>query len=79
MTLSHFIDGVVLQAQTQRREADDTPGAALAALAGLLDGGMAAPLVVALRDGGDHSARRPSNTVIDGTAAALERHREDGR
>jgi TetR/AcrR family tetracycline transcriptional repressor len=73
----------VLQAQTQRREADDTPGAALAALAGLLDGGMAAPLVVALRDGGDplgeEAFEHGLRVLIDGTAAALERHREDGR
>lgn len=83
MTLSHFVDGVVLQAQAQRHEADDTPGAALAALAGVLDGGMAAPLVVALRDGGDplgeDAFEHGLRVMIDGTAAALERHREDGR
>jgi TetR/AcrR family transcriptional regulator, tetracycline repressor protein len=61
--------------QTQRQESVHNPQDPLVALAELLDGGMSAMLLVAIRDGGsavgepafEHGLR----VLIDGTAGAL--------
>ena len=78
--LSHYATGFVLQEQAEgpgpasAEQADQ-----LAGLTGLLDGRVSATLVVALREGGspvgeaafEHGLR----ALIEGTAAALARHR----
>ncbi|MEO3871136.1 TetR/AcrR family transcriptional regulator C-terminal domain-containing protein [Nonomuraea sp. B12E4] len=69
--IGRYVLGFVLQEQNEH-----LPATPMDELAGLLDGGVSAPLLVALRDGGsmgeaafEHGLR----TLIDGTAAALAR------
>ncbi|GAA0839528.1 tetracycline resistance transcriptional repressor TetR(A) [Streptosporangium amethystogenes subsp. fukuiense] len=72
-----YINGFVLREQAERQESSDDPSQRLAAVAALLDAGMDATLLRALREGGssvgeeafDHGLR----ALIDGTTAALQR------
>lgn len=72
-----YINGFVLREQAERPKSADEPSQRLAALAALLERGMDAALLLAIREGGsslgdeafDHGLR----ALIDGTAAALQR------
>ncbi|MER6171927.1 TetR/AcrR family transcriptional regulator C-terminal domain-containing protein [Streptosporangium sp. NPDC001681] len=75
--LTRYVNGCVLQEQTERQEHAGTPADRLAALAGLLDGGTEATLLVALRESGgspgEDAFEHGLRALIDGTAAALAR------
>jgi TetR/AcrR family tetracycline transcriptional repressor len=77
--INHYVNGSVLQEQTERQETAERPEDPLADLAALLDGGSTATLVVAIRTGGglsgDEAFEHGLRTLIDGTAAALARER----
>ena len=75
--LTHYVNGSVLQEQTDGRRGSPAEPAALAALAERLVGDSSSPLVVAIYEGGsslgekifEHGLR----AFIDGTASALTR------
>lgn len=73
--LAYYVNGFVLQEQASPEQ----PSAQLAALAELLDGGMSAPLLVAVREGGnplgEQAFEHGLRALLDGTAAALARQR----
>lgn len=81
--LTRYVNGCVLQEQTERREQADAPPDRLAALAGLLDGsdggdrGREATLIAALRESGgsfgEDAFEHGLQALIDGTATALAR------
>ncbi len=76
--ISRYVNGFVLQEQTERRPAaPGGPQEQLAALAALLDRGTEATLLQAFRQGGAASGEAAFEhglrTLIDGTAAALDR------
>ncbi|MER5420806.1 TetR/AcrR family transcriptional regulator C-terminal domain-containing protein [Streptosporangium roseum] len=72
-----YINGFVLREQAERQESADEPSQRLAAVTAMLERGTDATLLLAIREGGgslgdeafDHGLR----TLIDGTAAALQR------
>lgn len=74
-TISQYVNGFVLLEQAERPASTQAPDERLAALAGLLEAGSSAPLLVAMREGGgstggdtfEHGLR----TLIEGTAATL--------
>lgn len=74
-TVWHYINGFVLQEQTERQEKPRTPSDPLTALAERLDAGTSGTLIAALRDGGDplgeQAFEEGLQTLIDGTTAAL--------
>ena len=74
-SLSHYVNGFVLQAQGERREPSAPPEDLLAAVAGQLDGGMSAPLIAAMLEGGgplgEDAFEHGLRALIDGTAAVL--------
>ncbi|WP_436758888.1 TetR/AcrR family transcriptional regulator C-terminal domain-containing protein [Streptosporangium sp. V21-05] len=75
--LTRYVNGCVLQEQTERREDADAPPDRLAALAGLLDGGTEATLIAAFRESGgsfgEDTFEHGLRALIDGTATALAR------
>ncbi|WP_030911703.1 TetR/AcrR family transcriptional regulator C-terminal domain-containing protein [Streptosporangium amethystogenes] len=75
--LTRYVNGCVLQEQTERQEHAGTPADRPAALAGLLDGGTGATLLAALRESGgspgEDAFEHGLRALIDGTAAALAR------
>jgi TetR/AcrR family transcriptional regulator, tetracycline repressor protein len=75
--LTRYVNGFVLQEQTERQGAAAPPADQLAALAGLLDGGMSATLLVAIREGGSSLSEEAFEygvrALIDGTTSALAR------
>ncbi|MFF5114441.1 TetR/AcrR family transcriptional regulator C-terminal domain-containing protein [Streptosporangium sp. NPDC000509] len=75
--LTRYVNGYVLQEQSERREHSDAPADRLAALGGLLDGGMEATLIAALRESGgsfgEDAFEHGLQALIDGTATALAR------
>jgi len=77
--LAYYVNGFVLQEQASRQEDRGQPADQLAALAELLDGGASASLLVAIREGGsplgEEAFEHGLRALIDGTAAALARHR----
>jgi TetR/AcrR family tetracycline transcriptional repressor len=79
MALAHYVNGFVLQEQTERQEDTEQPADELAAMAELLDGGTAATLMVAIRAGGrplgEDAFAHGLQALIDGTAAAMARQR----
>ncbi|HUR08240.1 MAG TPA: TetR/AcrR family transcriptional regulator C-terminal domain-containing protein [Nonomuraea sp.] len=74
-SVTHYVNGFVLQVQSERREPSAPPEDLLAALAGQLDGGMSAPLIAALLEGGnplgEEAFEHGLRALIDGTAATL--------
>ncbi|WP_410670617.1 TetR/AcrR family transcriptional regulator C-terminal domain-containing protein [Amycolatopsis sp. cmx-4-68] len=78
-TISQYVNGFVLLEQAKPREAAQNPANQLATLAGLLDGGASAPLLVAIREGGtttgDDAFEHGVRTLIEGTTATLDQHR----
>ncbi|WP_440065546.1 TetR/AcrR family transcriptional regulator C-terminal domain-containing protein [Streptosporangium sp. OZ121] len=79
--LTRYVNGCVLQEQTERQASSGTPADRFAALAELLDGGMEATLLVAFRESGgsfgEDAFEHGLRTLIDGTAAALVLERSD--
>ena len=79
MALAHYVNGFVLQEQTERQEDTEPSGDALAATAGLLDGGGSSTLLLAIRQGGsplgEDAFEHGLQALIDGTAAAVSRQR----
>ncbi len=79
--LTRYVNGCVLQEQTERQAPSGTPADRFAALAELLDGGMEATLLTAFRESGGSFAEdafeHGLRTLIDGTAAALVLERSD--
>jgi TetR/AcrR family tetracycline transcriptional repressor len=75
--VTQYINGFVLQEQTQRQDPTGAPADQLAALAALLDGGPTATLVVAVREAGvglpDEAFEHGLTVLLDGSAAALTR------
>src|SRR6266540_2129841 len=75
--LTRYVNGFVLQEQTERQGAAAPPADQLAALAGLLDGGTSATLLVAIREGGSSLSEEAFEygvrALIDGTTSALAR------
>jgi TetR/AcrR family tetracycline transcriptional repressor len=74
--LTNYVTGFVLREQTERPiDPGMSPAARLAALAQLLEGGVSAPLLVAIRDGGsplgEQAFEHGLTALIDGTAVAL--------
>lgn len=73
----HYVNGFVLQEQTQRQDSAQTPTDPLVALAGHLDSGTSATFIEAIREGGnplsDHAFEHGLRALIDGTTAALAR------
>jgi TetR/AcrR family tetracycline transcriptional repressor len=75
MAIAHYVNGFVLQEQTERQEDTEPPADELAAMTEQLDGGSSATLMVAIREGGwplgqdafEHGLR----ALIDGTTTAL--------
>jgi AcrR family transcriptional regulator len=75
MAIAHYVNGFVLQEQTERQEDTQPPADELPAMAEQLDGGSSATLMVAIREGGwplgqdafEHGLR----ALIDGTTTAL--------
>ncbi|WP_329428945.1 TetR/AcrR family transcriptional regulator C-terminal domain-containing protein [Streptosporangium sp. NBC_01495] len=76
-SLTRYVNGCVLQEQSERREHPGTPPDRLAALAGQLDGGMEATLITAFRESGgsfgEDAFEHGLRALIDGTAIALAR------
>ena len=76
-TLSRYVNGFVLQEQTERRGRPEPPADQLAAVAELLDGGTSAVLLSAIREGGsplgEEAFEHGLQVVMDGTSAALAR------
>lgn len=74
MAVAHYVNGFVLQEQTERQDTQQ-PADGLAALAGLLDGGPSATLLVAIRQGGpplsEDAFEHGLQALINGTTAAL--------
>jgi AcrR family transcriptional regulator len=79
--LAYYVNGFVLQEQASRQEDAKQPSDQLAALAELLSGGASAPLLVAIREGGnplgEQAFEHGLRALIDGTAAALARQRSN--
>jgi TetR/AcrR family tetracycline transcriptional repressor len=75
--LTHYVTGFVLREQTERQESTEQPQGQLAAVADLLEGGMSATLIVAIREGGspvsEHAFEHGLRALIDGTTTALTR------
>jgi TetR/AcrR family tetracycline transcriptional repressor len=75
MAFAHYVNGFVLQEQTERQENAEQPGDEVAALTGLLDRGTSATLLVAIREGGpslsEDAFEHGLRALIDGTTAAL--------
>jgi TetR/AcrR family transcriptional regulator, tetracycline repressor protein len=75
MAIAHYVNGFVLQEQTERQEDTQPPADELAAMTEQLDGGSSATLMAAIREGGwplgqdafEHGLR----ALIDGTTTAL--------
>ena len=75
MAIAHYVNGFVLQEQTERQEDTQPPADEPAAMTELADGGDWPTLLVAIREGGsplgeeafDHGLR----ALIDGTTTAL--------
>jgi TetR/AcrR family transcriptional regulator, tetracycline repressor protein len=79
MAVAHYVTGFVLQEQSSQRQHPQEPPDQLAELAGLLDGGESSTLLVAIREGGsplgEDAFEDGLRALIDGTAAAVVRHR----
>lgn len=75
--VTQYVNGFVLQEQTQRQEPVEAPTDPLAALAAVLDRGQTATLVVAIREAGiglrDEAFEQGLEMLMDGATAALER------
>jgi TetR/AcrR family tetracycline transcriptional repressor len=76
-TLSRYVNGFVLQEQTERRGRAEPPADQLAAVAELLDGGTSSALLSAIREGGsplgEEAFEHGLQVLMDGTSAALAR------
>jgi TetR/AcrR family tetracycline transcriptional repressor len=77
--LTRYVNGFVLQEQAELHQDAEGPPDQLAALAGLLDGGTAATLLVAIRNGGsplsEQAFEHGLRALIDGTTIALAHQR----
>jgi TetR/AcrR family tetracycline transcriptional repressor len=75
MAIAHYVNGFVLQEQTERQEDTQPPAGELAAMAELLDGGDWSTLLVAIREGGsplgEDAFEHGLQALIDGTTTAL--------
>jgi TetR/AcrR family transcriptional regulator, tetracycline repressor protein len=75
MAIAHYVNGFVLQEQTERQDDAEQPAEQLAALAGLLDSGRSATLLVAIHQGGnplgEQAFEHGLRALINGTATAL--------
>ena len=75
MAIAHYVNGFVLQEQTERQEDTQPPAGELAAMAELLDGGGWSTLLVAIREGGsplgEEAFEYGLQALIDGTTTAL--------
>jgi TetR/AcrR family transcriptional regulator, tetracycline repressor protein len=75
MAIAHYVNGFVLQEQTERQEDTEPPAGELAAMAELLDGGDWSTLLVAIREGGsplgEDAFEHGLQALIDGTTTAL--------
>ena len=74
MAIAHYVNGFVLQEQTERQDTQQ-PADGLAALAGPLDGGPSATLLLAIRQGGqplsEDAFEHGLQALVNGTTAAL--------
>jgi TetR/AcrR family tetracycline transcriptional repressor len=75
--ITRYVNGFVLQEQTERQDSADTPAQQLAALASLLDRGISATLIVAFHEGGstlsEEAFEHGLRTFIDGTTMTLDK------
>jgi TetR/AcrR family tetracycline transcriptional repressor len=75
MAIAHYVNGFVLQEQTERQEDTQPPADELAAMTEQLDGGSSATLLEAIREGGsplgDEAFEYGLQALIDGTTTAL--------
>jgi TetR/AcrR family tetracycline transcriptional repressor len=75
MAIAHYVNGFVLQEQTERQEDTQPPADELAAMTERLDGGSSATLLVAIREGGsplgEDAFEHGLQALIDGTTTAL--------
>src|SRR5512132_2290451 len=75
MAMAHYVNGFVLQEQTERQEDTQPPAGEPAAMAELLDGGDWSTLLVAIREGGsplgEDAFEHGLQALIDGTTTAL--------
>jgi TetR/AcrR family transcriptional regulator, tetracycline repressor protein len=75
MAIAHYVNGFVLQEQTERQEDTQPPAGELAAMAELLDGEDWSTLLVAIREGGsplgEDAFEHGLQTLIDGTTTTL--------
>jgi TetR/AcrR family tetracycline transcriptional repressor len=75
MAIAHYVNGFVLQEQTERQEDTQPPADELAAMTEQLDGGSSATLLVAIREGGsplgEDAFEHGLQALIDGTTTAL--------
>ena len=75
MAIAHYVNGFVLQEQTERQEDTQPPAGELAAMAEPLDGGDWSNLLVAIREGGslpgEDAFEHGLQALIDGTTTAL--------
>jgi TetR/AcrR family tetracycline transcriptional repressor len=75
MAMAHYVNGFVLQEQTERQEDTQPPSGEPAAMAELLDGGDWSTLLVAIREGGsplgEEAFEHGLQALIDGTTTAL--------
>jgi len=75
MAIAHYVNGFVLQEQTERQEDTQPPAGELAAMAELLDGGDGSTLLVAIREGGsplgEDAFEHGLQALINGTTTAL--------
>jgi TetR/AcrR family tetracycline transcriptional repressor len=75
--ITQYVNGFVLQEQSQRHDPAQAPTDPLGALAAVLDDGSTATLVVAIREAGtglDEAFEHGLAMLLDGTAAALAHH-----
>jgi TetR/AcrR family tetracycline transcriptional repressor len=75
MAIAHYVNGFVLQEQTERQEDTEPPADEPAAMAELPDGGDWSTLLVAIREGGsplgEEAFEYGLQALIDGTTTAL--------
>ena len=75
MAIAHYVNGFVLQEQTERQEDTHPPANEPAAMTELLDGGAWSTLLVAIREGGsplgEDAFEHGLRALINGKTTAL--------
>jgi TetR/AcrR family transcriptional regulator, tetracycline repressor protein len=75
MAIAHYVNGFVLQEQTERQEDTQPPAGEPAAMTEQLDGDSSATLLEAIREGGsplgEDAFEHGLQALIDGTTTAL--------